>query len=432
MNRRAWMYSGVIGAIAAIAMSTSNTANGVLAQGKSPFGDYKADGPGTIHRIAPADLPPPYATDSVRNSPKIVPRPQGAMPQTMPGYSVSVYADGLENPRLLQTAPNGDIFIAESRTGNIKVLRGRGRAGRVQTIDTFATGLNRPFGIGFYPSGASPEYVYIANTNSVVRFPYRSGDLKARGPQEVVVKELPTGGGHWTRGLAFSRDGKKMFVSIGSQSNVDDEEKNPAEQERARVIEFNPDGSGRRVYATGIRNPVGLAVHPRTGQVWVSVNERDALGDDLVPDYITHVEDGGFYGWPWYYIGGNQDPRHEGKRPELKAAVKVPDVLIQPHSASLQLTFYTGTQFPAEHRDSIFAAEHGSWNRSMRTGYKVIRVPLRGGAATGEYQDFLTGFVVSDGEVWGRPVGVTVASDGALLVSDDASNTIWRVSYGKK
>jgi len=236
---------------------------------------------------------------------------------------------------------------------------------------------------------------------------------------------------HWTRDIAFSRDGRKMYVSVGSSSNVDDSDNNPTEKDRAAILEFNPDGTGRRVFASGIRNPVGLAVDPRTGQLWVSANERDGLGDDLVPDFITHVEDGAFYGWPWFYIGGHQDPRHAGKHPELSARVKVPDVLLAAHSASLEMAFYTGTQFPLEHRDSIFAAQHGSRNRARRTGQTVVRVPLANGKPTGEYQDFLTGFVPDATHIWGRPVGVAVASDGALLVSDDLSNTIWRVSYGR-
>jgi glucose/arabinose dehydrogenase len=292
--------------------------------------------------------------------------------------------------------------------------------------------------VAFYPPGAKPTHVYVGNTDSIVRFPYRAGDLKASGPQEVIVPALPSGGqlpggGHWTRDVAFSRDGKKMFVGVGSLTNVDDPATNPAEQDRATILEFNPDGTGRRVYASGIRNPVGLAVHPRSGVLWASVNERDGLGDNLVPDYITRVENGAFFGWPWYYMGGHQDPRHAGKHVDLKAKVRTPDVLIQPHSASLQMVFYTGTQFPAEHRASIFAAQHGSWNRSARTGYKVIRVPLKGDVATGEYQDFLTGFVTPDGQVWGRPVGVAVGADGSLFVSDDGTNSVWRVSYsGKK
>jgi glucose/arabinose dehydrogenase len=221
-----------------------------------------------------------------------------------------------------------------------------------------------------------------------------------------------------------------MFVSVGSASNVDDPDTTSEEKNRADILEFNPDGSGMRVYAYGIRNAVGLAVHPQTGELWCSVNERDALGDNLVPDYITHVQDGGFYGWPWWYIGSHQDPRHKGKHPELKDKTIVPDVLLHPHNASLQMTFYDGNQFPEEYKGDIFAAEHGSWNKATRVGYEVIRVPLhQTGHASGEYEDFMTGFVVDNGHVWGRPVGITVAPDGSLLVTDDASNSIWRIKY---
>jgi glucose/arabinose dehydrogenase len=419
--------------ISALVMSQSAPTRD-LPPPQPPFSDYRTERPGAKYKITVADLPAPFATESVRNDARVIARPSGALPQTLPGYSVTQYVGDLENPRLLRTAPNGDIFVAESRPGRIKVIRGLSPNGRAQTVEVFATGLKRPFGIAFYPLGPNPQFVYIGNTDSVVRFPYHVGDLSARGPQEVIVPDLPaggqlTGGGHWTRDIAFSRDGRKMYVAVGSHSNVDDPDTTPAEKDRADILEFNPDGSGRRVYAFGIRNPVGIAVHPQTGELWASVNERDGLGDNLVPDYITHVQEGGFYGWPWFYMGGNQDPRLAGKHPEQKSKVITPDVLIQPHSASLQMVFYTAMQFPAEHRDSIFAAEHGSWNKAVHTGYKVIRVPLKNNAATGEYEDFLTGFVTSDGQVWGRPVGVTVASDGALLVSDDASNSIWRVSY---
>jgi glucose/arabinose dehydrogenase len=402
---------------------------------KTPFSDYRDEKAGVVHKITPADLPRPFETPSAQNNAKIAARPEGAMPQALPGYAVSLYyAEDLRNPRLMRTAPNGDLFVAETGQNRIRVLRGIDANGKAKEVEVFASGLNRPFGIAFYPPGRNPTFVYVGNTDSIVRFPYKNGDLKASAEaKDVVPKGVFPGGGHSTRDVVFSQDGKKMFVGIGSLSNVDDPEVNAAEKDRATVLEFNPDGSGRRVYATGIRNPVGLAIHPRTGEVWVSVNERDALGDNLVPDYITHVEAGGFYGWPYYYIGGNQDPRHEGKKPELKSTVKVPDVLLQPHSASLEMLFYTAKQFPAEHRDSIFSASHGSWNKSIRTGYKVIRTPLKGGKPTGEYQDFLTGFVTPDGQVWGRPVGVAVAADGSLMVSDDGSNSIWRVSYtGKK
>ena len=403
----------------------------------SPFHDYRSEKPGAVHRITLADLPPPFATKSVDNNPKLIPRPEGAMPQVPAGYSVSLYAPGLENPRLIRVAPNGDLFVAESRPGLVKVIRGAKGSAKAEVVETFATGLNRPFGIAFYPLGPNPQYVYVGNTNAVVRYPYQSGDMKARGPQEVIVPDLPAGGnlrggGHWTRDIVFSRDNKKMFVSVGSHTNVDDPDQNPQEVGRATVLEFNPDGSGRRIYVSGIRNAVGMALHPQTGQLWASVNERDGLGDDLVPDYITSLNDGDFFGWPWYYMGGHQDPRHAGKHPELKEKVRTPDVLVQPHSASLQMVFYTADHFLPAHRDSIYAAFHGSWNRTLRTGYKVIRVPLKGGKATGEYEDFLTGFVTADGQVWGRPVGVAVANDGALFVSDDGTNSIWKVSYGKR
>jgi glucose/arabinose dehydrogenase len=236
------------------------------------------------------------------------------------------------------------------------------------------------------------------------------------------------GGGHWTRDVVFSLDGTKMWVSVGSRSNVDDSDR---EARRARIFEFSPDGQNERVYATGIRNPVGLAVNPETGDLWTSVNERDELGDHLVPDYITRVRDGAFYGWPWFYIGPNEDPRHEGKHSELRDKVTVPDVLLQSHSASLGMTFYTGTQFPPAYRMNAFAAEHGSWNRARRTGYKVIMVPLDKGMPSGEYVDFMTGFVTPDGDVWGRPVAVTVGGEGALYVTDDGGNCVWRITYSR-
>ncbi len=329
--------------------------------------------------------------------------------------------------------------MAESEGGAIRVFRGVTGAGRAARTETFATGLRQPFGIAFYPA-VEPRWVYVANTDAVVRFPYRSGDLKARGAAEVVVPELPgggrlRGGGHWTRDLAFSRDGKTLFVSVGSRSNADDTDGNRAEFHRADILSFAVGDDGVvapqsvRVFASGIRNAVGIAVHPKSGELWASVNERDELGDNLVPDYITHIQPGGFYGWPFYYLGPNPEPHLRGKHPELASKVIVPDVLLQPHDASLEMVFYDGTQFPAEYRGDIFAAEHGSWNRKVRCGYEVIRVPLHGGTrASGEYEDFLTGFVTPSGDVWGRPVGVAVAADGALLVTDDGSRSIWRVS----
>lgn len=402
---------------------------------QGPFTDYRQEAPGVIHKITPEDLPRPYATRSSNNHANLVAKPEYARPLVPDGFKVELYASGLVNPRLIRTAPNGDLFVAESGPGRIKVLRGIDKDGRAETIENFATGLNRPFGISFYPPGPDPSFIYVGNTDSIVRFPYKSGDLHARGPLQVIIPNLPSGGGllggggHWTRDIAFSLDGKKMYVSIGSYSNSDDTDNNPREFHRADILVTSPGGKDLRVFASGIRNAVGIAIQPETGDLWASVNERDDLGDNLPPDYITRVQPDGFYGWPWYYIGGNQDPTHRGKHPELRDKVIVPDVLLEPHNASLEMTFYEGHQFPAEYQGEIFAAEHGSWNRSIRTGYEVIRVPLRNGRPTGEYVDFLTGFVTKEGKVWGRPVGVAVASDGSLMVSDDASGSIWRVSF---
>jgi len=401
--------------------------------GSSAYADWSQQKPGVYRKITVADLPQPHATQSVDNGPDVVARPAGAMPQAPSGFKVEIYADGLNYPREIRTAPNGDLFLAESRSGEIKVFRGIGKDGKAVQTAVFADGLHQPFGIAFYPSGPEPQWVYVCNTDTVVRFPYRSGDMKARGASQKIT-DLPgggllRGGGHWTRDIAFSKDGKKMYVSVGSRSNNDDTDTHSAEKDRADILEFNPDGSGMRVYAYGLRNAVGIAISPQTGELWASVNERDELGDDLPPDYITRVQEGGFYGWPWYYIGQHWDPRHNGKHPELKDKVIVPDVLVQPHFASLEMTFYVGRQFPKEYQNDIFAAEHGSWNRLRRAGYEVIRVPLKNGKAVGEYEDFLTGFVTSDGHVWGRPVGVAVGNDGSLFVSDDGSKTIWRVSY---
>jgi glucose/arabinose dehydrogenase len=307
-----------------------------------------------------------------------------------------------------------------------------GQDGKVQTREVFAEGLNRPFGVAFYPPGSNPTHVYVGNTDAVVRFPYKSGDLKAGGAAEKVA-DLPgggqlRGGGHWTRDVVFTPDARTMFVSVGSKSNNDDDP-NGNEKNRATILAFDPDGKNFRVHTTGIRNAVGLAIEPTTGALWGSVNERDGLGDDLVPDYVTRIRDGGFYGWPWFYIGNNIDPKHAGKHPELADKVIVPDVLIQSHSASLCMAFSTAGQFPPEYRGGAFAAQHGSWNRAKRTGYKVIYVPVKDGKATGEYVDFMTGFVTPDGNVWGRPVGVAVGADGSLFVSDDGGNVIWRVRY---
>lgn len=402
--------------------------------GKDALGDWTTDAPGVRRKITVEDLAEPYATPSARNPPRIVPRPEGAWPKVPEGFEVTEFATGLTQPRVIVRAPNGDLFVSESNAHRVRMLRDADGDGKPEINEVFAADLKRPFGIAFYPLGANPEYIYVGNTDSVVRFPYQAGDTKASGKPEVIISDIPSGneqvggGGHWTRDLEFSPDGRTLYVSVGSRSNVDDDDR---EIRRACILAFDPDGKNERIFASGIRNPVGLATHPRTGQLWTSVNERDALGDNLVPDYITHVEEGKFYGWPWYYIGSHQDPRHEGKHPELKNKVTVPDVILQSHMASLDLTFYTGSQFPEAYHGDGFAGEHGSWNRARRVGYKVIRIPTKEGIATGEFEDFMVGFVIPDGDVWGRPVGVAVAKDGSLMVTDDASGTIWQVSHRK-
>ena len=399
----------------------------------APFTDFRYEKPGTVHKITAQDLPAPYATKSATNGPDIVDRPKNAWPQAPAGFKVELYTTDVQNPRKIITAPNGDIFVAEMHGGDIKIFRGITPDGKPQQQKVFASGLTEPYGIAFYPPGPNPQYVYIGDTDAVLRFPYHNGDLKATGKPEHLVN-LPSGGNHSTRDLVFSPDGKRLFVAVGSASNADDPDTHPEEKFRADILVMNPDGSNGHIYAYGIRNAGGgLAINPKTGELWCSTNERDLLGDNLVPDYITHVQEGGFYGWPYYYIGGNPDPRLKGKHPELKGKVIVPDVLLQPHNASLEMTFYEGNQFPAEYAGDIFSSQHGSWNRNPRAGYEVIRVPLhQTGHASGEYEDFLTGFVLPNGNVWGRPVGVTVASDGSLLVTDDGSNSIWRVSYTGK
>jgi glucose/arabinose dehydrogenase len=404
---------------------------GPVLTGKAAFTDYRKEAPGVVRKITVADLPQPYATRSAGNSPEVVPRPSNAWPKAPAGFKVDLYASGLNLPREIRTAPNGDFFVAESDINEIRIFRGITKDSKPQQTSTYATGLHEPFGIAFYPPGNNPSWVYVGNTNSVVRFPYKNGDLKASGKAETLITGIPTGG-HSTRDLAFSQDGKKMFLSVGSRSNVDDPDTHPGEHHRANILEYTPEGKFVKVYGAGIRNPVGIAIQPETGELWCSVNERDELGDNLVPDYITHVQEGGFYGWPWYYMGDHQDPRLKGKHPELKSKVIVPDVLLQPHNASLEMTFYEGNQFPKDYKGDIFAAEHGSWNKAERAGYEVIRVPLKDGKATGEYEDFVTGFVTPDGQVWGRPVGVAVAPDGSLMVTDDGSKSIWRVTFTRR
>jgi len=445
--------------------------------GQAAFTDWNQQKPGVRHKITLADLPQPKPEESVRNTAIIVPRPANAWPVAPPGFKVTLYAGGdatpmqradnkevmkLSNgtftmPRLIRAAPNGDLFLADSGAGTIFVLRGVKSDGKAAQIEKFATGLDHPFGIAFYPA-ENPRYIYVGNATTIQRIPYHSGDLHATAAPETVVPDIPgyaqlTGGGHWTRDVVFTKDSQHMLVSVGSGSNVDDADTHPKEFHRADVLEYTPDGKFIKVYAHGIRNCVGEAINPITGQLWCSTNERDNLGNHLVPDYVTSVPENGFFGWPWYYMGGHQDPRlpepcvngtgpnpqapaltadqaKDCKRVDLSSKVITPDVLVQPHMASLEMVFYPSSgEFPKTFDGDAFAAEHGSWNRLNRAGYEVISIPMHDGHATGEYDDFLTGFVTPEGKVWSRPVGVAVAKDGSLFVTDDGTRSVWHVTY---
>jgi glucose/arabinose dehydrogenase len=454
--------------------------------GSAAYADWSQQKPGVMRKITSADLPAPYATESVDNGPALINRPKDAWPIAPAGFKVELYAGGdaatpmqrsddirktygptsgtFVMPRVIHTAPNGDLFVADSQAGSIFVLRGVTPDGKAVTVSEFATGLDHPFGIAFYPAGPNPKYLYVGTATEIVRFPYKSGELKAEtNTPPIIVPDIPgyaqlRGGGHWTRDVVFSADGKYMLVSVGSRSNIDDPDTHPFEFHRADVLEYTPDGKFVEVYASGIRNCVGEAINPTTGQLWCSTNERDALGSNLPPDYVTHIQEGGFYGWPWYYIGGHKDPRlpepcangtaanpqltaplsadqaQNCQRVDLSSKVITPDVLVQPHMASLDMVFYPmhKSGFPTEFDGDAFAAEHGSWNRAKRGGYEVVMIPMRDGKATGAYEDFLTGFVTLDGQVWGRPVGVAVGHDGALYVTDDGSRSVWRVVYTGK
>jgi glucose/arabinose dehydrogenase len=455
MRRRLWTLAAALAASAATAV-LAQTAAPVLT-GAAALGDWTTDKPGVTRRITAADLPKPNQRESARNSPQVDDRPANAKLSAPAGFAVTEFFDGLEGPRTVRVAPNGDIFVAESSAGRIRVLRPSADGSKPARSEIFAEGLAQPFGIAFYPA-ANPQWVYVGESNRVVRYPYGAGDLKARGPVEQIVARISdAGGGHWTRDVAFTKDGARLLVSVGSLSNVGEgtmEKKSPTEiaawekdnglgaawgkeAGRAAVISFTPDGKDRKAFATGIRNCVGLNQNPANGDIYCSTNERDTLGNNLVPDYLTRVKEGHFYGWPWYYLGDNEEPRLPGERPDLKGKVTMPDVLFQAHSAALQTAFYPTdisgpSAFPADYRGDAFVALHGSWNRAPRTGYKVVRAKLDKGVPTGEYQDFLTGFVIDQERVWGRPVGVAVMKDGSLLVTEDGNNTMWRVAYTGK
>jgi len=369
------------------------------------------------------NLPSPFATKSAGNGPHSAKPPAGFLPTVPAGFHTNVFASGFKNPRFLAVAPNGDIFVADTGGGQVVILRDPQHTGEAQQREIFAEHLNQPFGIAFHD-----DYVYVGNMTSLVRFHYDKQTSKRTGDAERLM-EYP-GGGHTTRTIAFSADGTKLFLSIGSSSNIDFEK----DQRRAAVTIADPDGKNARLYATGLRNAVGLALEPVTGVMWVSVNERDELGDDLPPDYFTSIKDGAFYGWPYSYIGDNVDPRVKPQKPDLVAKAIIPDVLLGAHVAPLQFAFYIAKQFPAQYQGGAFIAEHGSWNRSTRNGYQVAFVGFKDGKANADPVPFLTGLVPdpTGHNVNGRPVGVAVAPDGSLLVSDDGACVIYRVSYANR
>jgi glucose/arabinose dehydrogenase len=380
-----------------------------------------------VTRVDPTTLPKPFETKSAVRLSKTIPQPADATLYLPKGFKMNVFAEGnFREPRWMALAPNGDVFLADSRANTIYVLRDRNKDGVAEERFVFSDKLSQPFGMAFHKG-----WFYVANTDSIVRFTYSPGQTSAVGTAEKLVELTPGGyNQHWTRNILFSKDGTKMFVSIGSATNVRVE----ADPRRAAVSVYDPDGKNHRNYAAGLRNPIGLAWNPKTGELWTAVNERDGLGDDLVPDYVTSVKEGGFYGWPFAYIGKNEEPRRKGENPELVAKSIVPDVLLTSHSAALGIQFYDGKMFPKEYRGDAFVALHGSWNREKLTGFKIIRIRFNNGKLVGNsYEDFVSGWLPNENsnEVWGRPVGVLVASDGSLLITDDAANKVWRVSYGK-
>lgn len=390
--------------------------------------------PNVVVKTAVGDLtlPPPYATESKSNNSKVIGWPEGKTPIAPEGFTVTKFADGFENPRWTYIGPKNDIFVVESGTrtskNQITVLRDKDKDGKFETREVFIKDLNKPFGMLVLK-----DFFYIANTDGLYRYSYKNNPLKLE-TKGTKILELPAGGynNHWTRNIISNPEGTKIYVSVGSGSNVG-ENGMDKEVRRADILEINPDGTGEKIYAAGLRNPVGMDWNPVNKELWTAVNERDELGDDLVPDYVTSVKRDGFYGWPYSYYGNIPDPRMKGERKDLVAKAIVPDVPVGPHTASLGLAFYTKDAFPAKYKNGIFVGQHGSWNRSKISGYKVVFVPFANGKPSGKPEDFLTGFIANadKAEVYGRPVAVTVTPDGSLLVNDDSGNTIWKVTANK-
>ncbi|HKV40389.1 MAG TPA: sorbosone dehydrogenase family protein [Blastocatellia bacterium] len=376
------------------------------------------------HQISADGLVSPFVSKSAVNPSRVVARPNGAELHAPAGFHLTTFAEGdFKVPRWMALAPNGDVFLADSGAGKIIILRDSKGTGQADQRFVFAAKLVQPFGLAFWH-----DYLYVGDTNAVLRFKYHPGQTAAEGEPEKIA-DLPGFGynQHWTRNVIFSPDGAKLFVTVGSATNVSVE----PDPMRAAISVYNPDGSGHEFYATGTRNPIGLAFYPGTDELWAAVQERDGLGDDLPPDYVTSIKKGGFYGWPFSYIGPHEEPRLKGQRPDLVKKTIVPDVLIQAHSAVLGLVFYQGAMFPAAYRGDALVALHGSWNRANRTGYKIVRIHFQQGKPAGGYDDFITGWMLSEGnkDVWGRPVGLLELRDGSLLIADDGGNKIWRVTY---
>ena len=367
------------------------------------------------------------STDNHANPAKVVPRPADATLSLPPGFTATPYATGgFKRPRNAAQSPNGDIFVVDSGPGTLWLLRDANKDGAIGDDERheFYTGLKQPFGIAFHRTG-----LFVASTDAVVRFAYAPGDLKASAAP-VTVAPLPNGpAGHWTRNLAFAPDGRSFYVTVGSSHNIDPD----PDPLRATVLKFALDGSKRETVMTGVRNGVGLAFHPTTRDAWVTVQERGGLGDELVHDFLGKVVPGRSYGWPYAYLGAHEDPRHAGKMPDLVKRAATPELLFEPHSSAMTMTFYTGKTFPEAYRSGAFVALRGSSERAKRTGYKIVYVPFVKGQPTGEYQDFVTGFMKGEDspEVWGRPVGLTVLQDGSLLLVEDGNASVWRIAYGK-
>lgn len=447
MHKHVWKI--LAGCLVATALQAADDAP--LRSGPAAFGSWHDDAPGVRRLLRATDLPDPAQEKSTVSASPAQRAERGTrMPSVPSGFKVELVAQGLHDPRVLRVAPNGDVFLAETGGGRVLVFT-PGADGKIPPEPrVFAKGIRDAYGMAFFPPGPQPTALYVSQSDRVLRFAYKSGDTQASAAPTIVLKDIPASG-HSTRDLV-AMNAQQLLVAVGSASNVAEGMPKKSAQDiaafehtrmrgaawgdedrRAAVWSFAPDGSASRLYATGLRNCAGMALQPATKQPWCVVNERDGLGNNLPFEYATHVRDGGFYGWPWFYIGGHPDPRRAGERDDtLRNATLTPDVLMQAHSAPLGIAFYEGSMFPSEYRGDAFVTLHGSWNRDPRTGYKVVRLRFKDGKPTGEYDDFMTGFVVDDHHVWGRPTGIAVARDGSLLVSEDESGTVWRLSVKGK